>query len=79
MYTCTPKHTIHNDSELYSNAQYNNNTQTQSGQGNKSSNITVRIDEKQTNPRNIGTKVKLKMFELLKCKYTNIHSYSVYT
>lgn len=56
------------------NAQYNNNTQTQSGQGNKSSNITVRIDEKQTNPRNIGTKVKLKMFELLKCKYT----YSVY-
>lgn len=55
-------------------AQYNNNTQTQSGQGNKFSNITVRIDEKQTNPRNIGTKLKLKMFELLKCKYT----YSVY-
>lgn len=31
MYTCTPKHTIHNDSEL--KAQYNNNTQTQLGQG----------------------------------------------
>lgn len=58
----------------YSNAQYNNNTQTQSGQGNKSSNITVRIDEKQTNPKDIGTKVKLKMFELWKCKYT----FSVY-
>lgn len=58
----------------YSNAQYNNNTQTQSGQGNKSSNITVRINEKQTNPKDIGTQVKLKMFELLKCKYT----YSVY-
>lgn len=55
----------------YSNAQYNNNTQTQSGQGNKSSNITVRIDEKQTNPKDIGTKVKLKMFELLKCKFLN--------
>lgn len=37
------------------NAQYNNNTQTQLGQGNKSSNITVRFNEKQTNPKDIGT------------------------
>lgn len=47
----------------YSNAQYNNNnTQTQSGQGNKSSNIALRINEKQTNPKDIGTQVKLKMY-----------------
>lgn len=36
-------------------AQYNNNTQTQLSQGNKSSNITIRINEKQTNPKDIGT------------------------
>lgn len=54
-------------------AQYNNNTQTQSGQGNKSSNIAVRFNEKRTNPKDVGTQVKLKMFELLKCKI-NIHT-----
>lgn len=47
------------------NAQYNNNTQTQLGQENHCKNKW-----KQTNPKDIGTKVKLKMFELLKCKYT---------
>lgn len=58
-------------------AQYNNNTQTQLSQGNKSSNITIRINEKQTNPKDIGTQVKLKMFELLKCKYTQLLSIDI--
>lgn len=49
---------IYNESELYCNAQYNNNTQTQMGGENKSLIYQSKNKWIKNSPKDIGTKVK---------------------